>query len=144
MTKVFSVLSAIALMAMGSSCSSDKDRYINLGNGKVVEVEKDKVTGAMVDKDTKEPIYIYVDTKKNDTIYGKTGEVINGHVVLDNTQQYVFDKDIKVEADANSVEYKDGDYKMEIEKDGDIKIKDGDKKTKIDGETGERKVKKDD
>ena len=27
--------------------------------------------------------------------------------------------------------------------DGDIKIKDGDTKTKIDGETGEKKVKKD-
>jgi hypothetical protein len=35
------------------------------------------------------------------------------------------------------------DYKMKVEKDGDVKIKDGDKKTKIDGETGEKKVKKD-
>ncbi len=54
-------------------------------------------------------------------------------------KQYVYDNDIKVDVDANSVEYKDGDQKVEIEKDGDIKIKDGDNKVKIDGKTGERK-----
>jgi hypothetical protein len=31
-----------------------------------------------------------------------------------------------------------------VEADGDVKIKDGDKKVKIDGETGEKKVKNDD
>jgi hypothetical protein len=39
---------------------------------------------------------------------------------------------------------KSGDYKKEVEKDGDVIIKDGNKKIKIDGETGERKVKHDD
>ncbi|OSZ80530.1 hypothetical protein CAP36_04575 [Chitinophagaceae bacterium IBVUCB2] len=141
MKKVFAVLSAAVIII---SCTSDKDRYINLTNGKTIEVEKDNVTGAMIDKNTKEPIYIYVDTKTNDTIYGKTGEVINGHVVVDNDKKYVYDNDVKVDVDPNSVEYKDGDQKVEIEKDGDIKIKDGDSKVKIDGETGERKVKKDD
>ena len=38
---------------------------------------------------------------------------------------------------------KNGDYKKEVEKDGDITIKNGDTKIKIDGETGERKVKND-
>lgn len=142
MKKVFAVLSAAVFII--SSCTSDKDRYINLSTGKAIEVEKDNVTGAMVDKSTKEPIYIYVDTKTKDTIYGKTGEVINGHVVLGNDKEYVYDDDVKVDVDPNSVEYKDGDQKVEIEKDGDIKIKDGDSKVKIDGETGERKVKKDD
>jgi hypothetical protein len=142
MKKVFAVLSAAVFVI--SSCTSDKDRYINLTTGKAIEVEKDNVTGAMVDKSTKEPIYIYVDTKTKDTIYGKTGEVINGHVVLGNDKEYVYDDDVKVDVDPNSVEYKDGDQKVEIEKDGDIKIKDGDSKVKIDGETGERKVKKDD
>lgn len=142
MKKVFAVLSATVFII--SSCTSDKDRYINLSTGKAIEVEKDNVTGAMVDKSTKEPIYIYVDTKTKDTIYGKTGEVINGHVVLGNDKEYVYDDDVKVDVDPNSVEYKDGDQKVEIEKDGDIKIKDGDSKVKIDGETGERKVKKDD
>jgi hypothetical protein len=142
MKKVFAVLSAAVIII--SSCTSDKDRYINLTTGKAIEVEKDNVTGAMVDKSTKEPVYIYVDTKTKDTIYGKTGEVINGHVVVSNDKQYVYDNDIKVDVDPNSVEYKDGDQKVEIEKDGDIKIKDGDSKVKIDGETGERKVKKDD
>ncbi len=142
MKKVFAVLFSATIVII--SCSSDKDRYINLTSGKAIEIEKDNATGVMVDKSTREPVYIYVDTKKNDTIYGKTGEVINGHVVLDTNQEYKYDSDVKMEADANSVEYKDGDHKVEIEKDGDIKIKDGDSKVKIDGETGERKVKKDD
>ena len=144
MKKAFAILSAAAVIATVTSCTSDKDRYINLSTGKAIEVEKDNVTGAMVDKTTKEPVYIYVDTKSKDTIYGKTGEVINGHVVLGSDKQYVYDNDIKVDVDANSVEYKDGDQKVEIEKDGDIKIKDGDNKVKIDGKTGKRKVKKDD
>jgi len=44
---------------------------------------KDASTGLMVDAETKKPVYIYVDTEKKDTIYGETGKVINGHVVLD-------------------------------------------------------------
>ena len=39
---------------------------------------------------------------------------------------------------------KQDDYKVEVEKDGDVKIKNGNDKVKIDGKTGERKVKKDD
>ncbi|MCE3281938.1 MAG: hypothetical protein K0Q66_675 [Chitinophagaceae bacterium] len=35
-------------------------------------------------------------------------------------------------------------YKKKVEDDGDVKIKDGDVKVKIDKETGERKVKRDD
>ena len=143
MKKAFAILSAAAVIATISSCTSDKDRYINLSTGKAIEVEKDNVTGAMVDKTTKEPVYIYVDTRSNDTIYGKTGEVINGHVVMGSDKQYVYDNDIKVDLDANSVEYKDGDQKVEIEKDGDIKIKTGDKKVKIDGKTGKKKKKND-
>jgi len=144
MKKVFSVLSFTALVALLASCSDSKERYIDLSTGKAVEIEKDEKTGIVVNKETNDPLYIYVDTKKNDTIYGKTGKVINGHVIVKDNNKYVFDEDEKLEVNQNgSVEYKDGDYKMEIEKDGDIKIKDGDKKTKIDGETGERKTKKD-
>ena len=86
----------------------------------------------------KKPVYIYVDTKEDDTIYGKTGEVINGHVILNDRDEYVYEKDFQ------AYEVKGDDYKVEVEKDGDIKIKDGDNKLKIDGETGEKKVKNDD
>jgi hypothetical protein len=115
---------------------SPQERYLNLNTGEKVELEKDPETGLMVDAKTKQPVYLYVDTKTNDTIYGKTGKVVNGEIVrIDN--EYKFKGDY---------EYKsaDGDLKVEVEKDGDIKIKDGDSKLKVDGETGEKKVKKDD
>ncbi len=48
-----------------------------------------------------------------------------------------------MKSDDGSYKIKDGDYKKKVEKDGDIKIKDGDTKIKIDGETGEKKIKKD-
>jgi hypothetical protein len=120
------------------SCSDTKDRYIDLRTGKTVKLVKDEKSGLMVDETTKGPVYIYVDTKTDDTIYGKTGTVINGQVVKNRDNDYVYVKDFE------AYEVKGEDYKVEVEKDGDIKIKDGDSKLKIDGETGEKKVKKDD
>jgi len=141
MKKLITILSAGAIM---TACSDSKDRYIDLSTGEPVEIVKDEKTGYMLNKESNDPLYIYVDTKKNDTIYAKTGKVINGHVVYQEDKKYVFDEDEKLKVDKNgAVNYKDGDHKLEIEKDGDIKMKDGDKKVKIDGETGERKVKKD-
>lgn len=130
-------ISLISIIAAGSfiwaSCES-QDRYLDLNTGKKVELVKDEKTGLMVNKETNQPVDIYVDTKTNDTIYGKTGKVINGEVNRSG-DVYVW---------SGAYEYKNGDLKVEVEKDGDIKIKDGDSKIKIDGETGEKKVKKDD
>lgn len=134
---LFSALS-IAMIFGLISCSDTKDRYVDLRTGKPVELVKDEQTGLMVDATTKQPVYIYVDTKKNDTIYGKTGTVINGQVVRNNANEYMYTKDFE------AYEAKGDDYKIEVEKDGDIKIKDGDSKLKVDGKTGEKKVKNDD
>ena len=120
------------------SCTAEKDRYVDLRTGKSITLEKDSETGVWVNAETKKPVYMYVDTKKNDTIYGKSGLVVNGHIVRSDDNVYWYDVDHNEEYKAKS-----DDYKMKVEKDGDIKIKDGDKKTKIDGETGEKKVKKD-
>jgi len=120
------------------SCTAEKDRYVDLRTGESIILEKDAETGVWVNAETKKPVYMYVDTKKNDTIYGKSGLVINGHIVRSDDNVYWYDVDHKEE-----YKVKSDDYKMKVEKDGDIKIKDGDKKTKIDGETGEKKVKKD-
>jgi hypothetical protein len=120
------------------SCSNEKDRYVDLRTGETITVEKDPQTGVWINTETKKPVYIYVDTKKNDTIYGKSGAVINGHIVRSDDNVYWYDVDHQEE-----YKVKSDDYKMKVEKDGDIKIKDGDTKTKIDGETGEKKVKKD-
>ncbi len=138
MKKLMLKLSAVILIAFSSSCSDSKERYVDLSTGKGIEIVKDEKTGLMVNKETGEPLYIYVDTQKNDTIYAKTGKVINGHVILDGNKKYIFDED-----QSASVKYNDNDYKRKVENDGDVKIKSGDQKIKIDGETGEKKVKND-
>ena len=105
---------------------------------------KDENTGLMVNASNKQPVYIYVDTKKNDTIFGSTGKVINRHVVKLSDNKYVFDGDEKLKMDDDgSLKYKDGDYKVKMDADGDMKVKNGDTKTKTDGETGEKKRKDD-
>ena len=137
-------LSILALLgfAVLSSCDNDA-RYRDLNTGKKVELVKDESTGLMVDADTRKPVYIYVDTETNDTIYGRTGRVINGRVVRVG-DEWKYDNDAEVSIRTSGDGNADGDYKKKVEKDGDVKIKDGDTKIKIDGETGERKVKTDD
>lgn len=144
MNKSMLISSTIVLIGVSLACRDNKERYMDISTGKSIEVVQDETTGFMINKETKEPVYIYVDTENNDTIYGKTGKVINGHVMLDNDKKYVYDEDEKVKINVSGgPEYKDGNYKVEVEKDGDIKIKDGNKKVKVDGETGERKTKND-
>ena len=143
MKKALIALSAGIFIISFMACSSAKDRYLDLSTGNAVELEKDESTGLMVNSETRQPVYIYVDTRNNDTIYGKTGKVINGHVVRTSDNRYVFDGDEKAEISNNGMEYKDGDYKVEVEKDGDIKVKDGDSKLKTDVDENERKVKND-
>ncbi|HEX7845817.1 MAG TPA: hypothetical protein VF476_08475 [Chitinophagaceae bacterium] len=133
MKKLMVLLCAGVFIA--ASCSNEKGRYVDLRTGETIDVKKDDETGRWVNAETKKPVYIYVDTRKDDTIYGRTGEVINGHVVKsNNVYWYEMDEEYKV---------KSGDYKMKVEDDGDIKIKTDDKKVKIDGKTGERKEKND-
>ena len=138
MKKLIQSALAMGLLFGFISCSDSKDRYVDLRTGNKVELVKDEKSGLMVNAATKEPVYIYVDTKEKDTIYGKTGEVINGHIVVNDNNEYVYEKDF------TPYEVKGDDYKVEVEKDGEIKIKDGNSKIKVDGETGEKKVKKDD
>ena len=111
-----------------------RERYYDLTAGKYVDLEKDQSTGRMVNSDTHETVYIYVDTKTKDTIYGPTGKVINGYVVRTDDGKYKYEND-------DEYKIKDGDYKKKVDGD-EVKIKDGDKKVKID-EDG-KKVKNDD
>ena len=138
MKKFLVLFSSSAIILLAASCSQEKGRYIDLRSGKAIKVEKDS-TGGWVDADTKNPVYIYVDTKTHDTIYGKTGEVINGHVVRGSDSTYTYDMDAK---NNENYQVRAGDYKKKADG-GDIKIKTDDKKIKIDGKTGERKRKSD-
>ena len=126
------------------SCAGNDHRFIDLETGKRIDVVKDSEKGYMVNADTKEPVIIYVDTQTKDTIYGKTGKVINNHVIKTEEGKYKYvSHDYMKSDDDESYKIKDGDYKKKVEKDGDVKIKDGDTKIKIDGEDGEKKIKKD-
>jgi hypothetical protein len=121
------------------SCKDNSPRYIDPNTGKEVTLVKDASTGLMVDAETKKPVHIYVDTEKKDTIYGETGKIINGHVKQEEGKYEYSDRRIKSEDGEYKI--KGDDYKEKMEKDGDLKIKNGDTKTKVDGKTGEVKVK---
>lgn len=137
MKTFIAAIAGLVTMSLWTGCKP-QDRYLDLSTGDRVDLEKDSSSGLMVRTDTKKPVEIYVDTKTNDTIYGSTGKVINGNVVKLGEWKYKYDDgEYKVKND-------EADYKKKVEKDGDIKIKDGDKKIKIDGETGEKKTKVDD
>lgn len=172
-TKVFS--GALALMAALSACTSDESRFLNLSTGETVVPVENK-EGEMVDRNTGKPLLLYVDTKKQDTFYGVTGENVNGHLHRVDKGIYVYndgEKEIKIDGDEYKIKtrdskekwdgdgdeykYKDGDVKVKadaddykvkregytkkVDEDGDIKVETKNKKIKVDGETGERKVK---
>jgi len=125
------VLIALSGSIIFTACK--QGRYYDLTAGEYIEVEKDE-QGRIINSETHEPVYLYVDTKTNDTIYGATGKVINGYVVKTEDGKYKYEGD-------DEYKIKDGDYKKKVDGD-EVKIKDGDTKVKI--EDGERKVKKDD
>lgn len=140
---VYLVLSSALLLGFNSACNGSKESYVDLRTGQEVELQRDELTGVMVNKATGEPVYMYINTKTRDTIYGKTGQVVNGHVVWSD-DKYWFDGDEAISIGNNrEIDYKNGDNTTKVDEDGDVKIKTGDKKIKIDGETGEKKVKND-
>jgi hypothetical protein len=160
MKQLFYGVLFVTAASVGQSCQTKDARYIDLNTGEAVALEKDEQSGLLVDTATGKTVALYVDTKTKDTVWGKTGKVVNGQIQRnkDGDGDYVYvymdvdrpvesnlnnDGETKVESENGAYEIKNGDYKKEVEKDGDIKIKDGNKKIKIDGETGERKVKYD-
>ncbi|HEV8079653.1 MAG TPA: hypothetical protein VGP43_03000 [Chitinophagaceae bacterium] len=148
--KIFSVF-IFAAIALASFTGCDrKESYVDLETGQTITLEKDSTTGYMVNAETKKPVGIYVNTATHDTIFGRSGKVINNFVVKhpDGRYTYQADGDIKViDGDAKlkvdgdgDTKVKEGDYKKKVQSDGDVKIKDGDTKIKIDKD-GDRKVK---
>ena len=83
------ILAASALFSFKFN-GETKPRYVDLNTGMPFTLVLDKATGLMVDEETGKPLNIYVDTKLNDTIYGRTGKVINGSVVKVGKNEYAF------------------------------------------------------
>ncbi len=138
-------VSIVAIIFFAFTGCDNKDTYVDLETGKTITVVKDSTTGYMINAETKEPVRIYVNKATNDTIYGRTGKVINNLVVKSPDGKYTYkdESEIKVSTGGSEVKVNsdDDDYKKKVEKDGDIKIKDGDTKIKIDAD-GEKKVKR--
>ncbi|MEO6452637.1 MAG: hypothetical protein ABIN97_01130 [Ginsengibacter sp.] len=149
MKRTYAFILTVITIVLFTGCT-DKETYVDLETGKTVTVTKDSTTGYMINADTKEPLGIYVNTATHDTIYGRTGKVINSFVIKHPDGKFSYrgddeikitDGDAKMKADADGAsKVKDGDYKKKVDADGDIKIKDGDSKVKIDAD-GDKKVK---
>ncbi len=89
--KTFSFIAfCLFISTVITSCADNDNRFIDLETGKHIDVIKDLTNGYMVNADTKEPVIIYVDTETKDTIYGKTGEVINDHVIKTEEGKYKY------------------------------------------------------
>jgi hypothetical protein len=133
---------AIASLFILASCEERTESgYYDLNARKNVELEKDPSSGLMVDVDTKKPVMVYVNNETKDTIYGVTGEVINGKVVKLEDGKFKYG-DLKIKQDEDGdFKLKDGDFKKKIDADGDVKTKDGDSKRKTDSDDGEKKNK---
>ena len=133
MKKIISFLVIIAGGITWISCGNAKTRYIDLNSGEKISIQKDE-QGRLVNAEDKRPVRFYVDTKTKDTLDGRTGKVVNGELVKVEEGDYEY-------ISVREILAADDDYKKKVEKDGDVKIKTDDKKIKIDGKTGEKKVK---
>lgn len=149
-------ISCFILVSM-NSCTNTEYRYIDINSGKRIDVITDSATGMAIDSVTRQPVSIYYDTQTKDTIFGKTGKVINNQVVRTADGKYDYIEPLVVNPvdsmkvipdNTKSAEQHDlemlnkyGKYKKKVSKDGDIKIVEGDKKIKVDGETGVKTVK---
>lgn len=138
-----------------TSCHT-RDRYLDLNSNKYVDLKKDTTNGYIVNSKTGEPVDVYVDTKNHDTIYGVTGETVNGKVYKTDEGKWIVkadgneykaksesDNSAKVKMEGDEYKKKNGNVTVKREGNGDVKIENGNTQVKIDGKTGERKVKKD-
>ena len=134
MKEVFLMAPIAALLLYGCE-ERTKSGYYDLNTGRSITLVKDENTGLMVDAETRQPVYIYVNRKTKDTLYGATGEVINGQVVKTDNGSYKYGNlTIKEDSDGD-FKIKEDDYKRKRDEDGDVKSKDADGKRKKDRET---------
>jgi hypothetical protein len=139
---------AVLVISALIACTDSKAKYIDLNTGQEILIEKDSVSGYALNGETHKPVRFYVNTVTKDTIDGRTGEVVRKTLVRRDNGIYIYADDVEVDVSANGssadgeLKIKDGDYKKKVDGDGSVKIKDGDTKIKID-ENGNKKVKRD-
>ena len=133
MKKILLTILSIAGIIGWMACNNPQARYIDLNTGEQIKIKKD-THGRLVNAADEKPVRFYVDSKTNDTLDGRTGKVVNGELVKVEEGGYEY---ITVRETLAA----DEDFTKKVEADGDIKIKTSKKKIKINGKTGERKVK---
>lgn len=145
-------LGAIAIVL---SCNT-KSRYLDLSTNERISLKKDTTSGYTINSRTGEPVDMYVDTKTHDTIYGITGEIVNGRVHRTEEGKWVVkvardeyqakpESENRANVKQGGDEYKSehGSYEVKMEGNHDVKIENGKTQIKIDGKTEKHKVKKD-
>jgi hypothetical protein len=75
----------------GSYTPQPNTRVLDLKTHKEVTVRVDTVKGEVVNTETDEPIDLFVDPVKHDTIYGQTGTVVNNYIIKDDEGAYRVD-----------------------------------------------------
>ena len=88
-TVMTGIVAAVLLLA-AQSCTTKAPQYVDLNTNTPFHLVKHPQTGLMVDAETGKPLNIFVDTKTQDTIYGRTGEVVNGRVTKVDESFYAF------------------------------------------------------
>ncbi|MDP2337351.1 MAG: hypothetical protein Q8N05_13065 [Bacteroidota bacterium] len=151
--KLMSAAFLLALVSCNNGTKVEPGTYVDLNTGDSIMVIADPETGYAINSETRKPVYLYVNDKK-DTIF-TTGIIVNdklitsegGYYEVDETKVKVDDEEVKIKyadykkkVDGDDYKIKDGDYKLKVEGDGDVKIKDGDYKKKI-SEDGDVKIK---
>lgn len=128
-------------------------QFIDLSTGRTITLTKHLGNGMMYNTENSRPVYLYINAATNDTIYGRTGEVVNGKLHRNKQGRFVYDGDTYVyingdyqlRTEANSYDKKifdrDGDVilksdnrKMKTEIDGDVKRKNNEAKRKVEGD----------
>jgi hypothetical protein len=69
---------------MGSFTPQPQAKYLDLKTRKQVTVRIDTERGTIVNSETNEPMDLFVDPVKHDTIYALTGSVVNNYITEDN------------------------------------------------------------
>jgi hypothetical protein len=134
---LFKVALMITPIMLTVACNRNAAKYENLETGEKVTIIKDPTTGYAIDSVTNEPVDYYVNLDTKDTIYGKTGMVVNNALIKTPEGTYMLDN-AKIKSDGEEFKAKSEDVKIKVDGE-DMKIKTDDKKIKI--EDGEKKVK---
>ena len=132
--KNFKILTGLAIATLTNlsitSCNNIDSKYKNLETGEKVIIIKSE-TGLAMDSVSGEPVAFYVNTETQDTIEGKTGNVVNNKLMKNADGGYHVHE---MEAKSEVEQLLESGEDVKIKVDGDeIKIKTDDKKIKIDG-----------